>query len=326
MLLYEGAIRVPFLLWRPGPRPRRARRRGDRARSSTSRRRPRPRGRSRSRRYRRRGACVPLHRGARAGAAASGLLRRRCCRKLYMNWAPLRALRDGRYKLIDAPRPELYDLAATPASQRNLYAERPQTARALQTALDRVAGGEGRDERGAPSTARRSRSWRPSAISAPARSPAARRHEPGRPEETSSRSSTACAAPTAPCATSGSATRCRSCARSWPRTRRTPLPRWSWAAPTWCRGQTPRRDPPTSGATSSCVPTSSYAHLWLAICHVRRGEQDASLREADAALALDPRFSDARVLKAGDPGVARPARGGRPRSPRRPSRRTRPSR
>ena len=27
-----------------------------------------------------------------------------------LGWSPLRALRDGRFKLIDAPRPELYDL------------------------------------------------------------------------------------------------------------------------------------------------------------------------------------------------------------------------
>ena len=27
-----------------------------------------------------------------------------------MNWAPLESLRDGRWKFIDAPEPELYDL------------------------------------------------------------------------------------------------------------------------------------------------------------------------------------------------------------------------
>jgi tetratricopeptide (TPR) repeat protein len=47
------------------------------------------------------------------------------------------------------------------------------------------------------------------------------------------------------------------------------------------------------------VPTSSYAHQWIAICHVRLGEREQALREADAALALDPKFTDARVLKAG---------------------------
>ena len=50
---------------------------------------------------------------------------------------------------------------------------------------------------------------------------------------------------------------------------------------------------------SELVPTSSYAHQWMAICHLRLGEREAALREAEAALALDPRFTDARVLKAG---------------------------
>ena len=38
--------------------------------------------------------------------------------------SPLRALRAGRYKLIDAPRPELYDLDRDPFEQRNIYDER----------------------------------------------------------------------------------------------------------------------------------------------------------------------------------------------------------
>ena len=38
-----------------------------------------------------------------------------------MNWAPLRPLRDDRWKLIDAPQPELYDLESDPGEQRNLY-------------------------------------------------------------------------------------------------------------------------------------------------------------------------------------------------------------
>ena len=39
-------------------------------------------------------------------------------------WAPLRSLRADRYKLIEAPRMELYDLVTDPAEQRNIYAER----------------------------------------------------------------------------------------------------------------------------------------------------------------------------------------------------------
>ena len=46
-------------------------------------------------------------------------------------WSPVRALRDERFKLIDAPRPELYDLDNDPGEQINLYEERPSVAAAL---------------------------------------------------------------------------------------------------------------------------------------------------------------------------------------------------
>ena len=39
-------------------------------------------------------------------------------------WSPLRSVRDSRFKLIDAPRPELYDLQLDPFEERNVYAER----------------------------------------------------------------------------------------------------------------------------------------------------------------------------------------------------------
>jgi arylsulfatase A-like enzyme len=50
-------------------------------------------------------------------------------------WSELRALRAGRFKLIAAPRPELYDLQADPGEQHNVYATRPQTVRAMLARL-----------------------------------------------------------------------------------------------------------------------------------------------------------------------------------------------
>jgi choline-sulfatase len=52
-----------------------------------------------------------------------------------LGWSPLRALRAGRYKLIEAPRPELYDLERDPFEQRNVYDERPEVAAALARRL-----------------------------------------------------------------------------------------------------------------------------------------------------------------------------------------------
>ena len=51
-------------------------------------------------------------------------------------WSPLRALRDGRFKLIDAPRPELYDLERDPFEERNLFDERRPLADAMMRRLE----------------------------------------------------------------------------------------------------------------------------------------------------------------------------------------------
>ncbi len=57
-------------------------------------------------------------------------------------WAPLRSVRRGRLKLIEAPTPELYDLEADPGERINLHAERPRDADALSRALVELAGAE----------------------------------------------------------------------------------------------------------------------------------------------------------------------------------------
>jgi len=57
---------------------------------------------------------------------------------LTRNWAPLRGIVADGVKLIDLPLPELYDLAADPGEQRNLYAQQRERARPLEARLDRV--------------------------------------------------------------------------------------------------------------------------------------------------------------------------------------------
>jgi len=42
----------------------------------------------------------------------------------HFGWSDLRALRQGRYKLIAAPRPELYDLQDDPREEHNVFADR----------------------------------------------------------------------------------------------------------------------------------------------------------------------------------------------------------
>ena len=54
---------------------------------------------------------------------------------LHYGWSDLRMLREGRWKYIQAPRPELYDLSQDPAEERNLADEQPARAAALRGAL-----------------------------------------------------------------------------------------------------------------------------------------------------------------------------------------------
>ena len=55
-------------------------------------------------------------------------------------WSPVRALRDGRFKLIDAPRPELYDLERDPFEEHNVYEQRPAIANGMSRRLNELAG------------------------------------------------------------------------------------------------------------------------------------------------------------------------------------------
>jgi len=67
---------------------------------------------------------------------------------LQFGWSPLHYLRSTRYKLIKAPRPELYDLSVDPEETTNVLARHPEVARDLMDKLDRLVEETGR---GAPS-------------------------------------------------------------------------------------------------------------------------------------------------------------------------------
>jgi choline-sulfatase len=64
--------------------------------------------------------------------------------QLEFGWSDLRAWRDGRYKLIRAPRPELYDLARDPGETTNLFSREPERARQMAEAMDAVLARESR--------------------------------------------------------------------------------------------------------------------------------------------------------------------------------------
>ncbi len=69
---------------------------------------------------------------------------------LQFGWSDLRVIRDGRYKYIRAPRPELYDLREDPGERHDLAREKAPQAAAMGTALakllerEKQPGGEGK--------------------------------------------------------------------------------------------------------------------------------------------------------------------------------------
>jgi Flp pilus assembly protein TadD len=68
------------------------------------------------------------------GKAATSPTSAAYCETYYpseFGWSPLRALRSGRFKYIDAPKPELYDLVADPHETHNVY----QTEQAMANEL-----------------------------------------------------------------------------------------------------------------------------------------------------------------------------------------------
>jgi arylsulfatase A-like enzyme/Flp pilus assembly protein TadD len=67
--------------------------------------------------------------------------------RTYMNWSELRAMRTDAWKLIVAPRPELYNLERDPQESNNLIARYPADADQLQKKIWEVAGEQNRQEK-----------------------------------------------------------------------------------------------------------------------------------------------------------------------------------
>jgi arylsulfatase A-like enzyme/Tfp pilus assembly protein PilF len=63
--------------------------------------------------------------------------------RYHYGWSDLRSLTSGRYKFIEAPRPELYDLEQDPGERRNLYGERQALAERMAGILRSKEAGQG---------------------------------------------------------------------------------------------------------------------------------------------------------------------------------------
>jgi arylsulfatase A-like enzyme/tetratricopeptide (TPR) repeat protein len=63
---------------------------------------------------------------------------------LQFGWSALHSLRSSRYKLIKAPRPELYDLSTDPEERTNVFERKAELGRDLMRRLDRLIEETGR--------------------------------------------------------------------------------------------------------------------------------------------------------------------------------------
>ncbi len=84
---------------------------------------------------------------ARSEADASPLYAESYLPRLHFNWSELRGIQSGNYRLIDGPKPELYDLSRDPGETQNLHQQKPAVAEELRAQLGSViqkysAGGE----------------------------------------------------------------------------------------------------------------------------------------------------------------------------------------
>jgi arylsulfatase A-like enzyme/thioredoxin-like negative regulator of GroEL len=217
---------------------------------------------------------------------------------LYMNWAPLHAIRDERYKLIDAPRPELYDLARDPGETDNRYEAEPSRAAALHQALaSETGGGEGAMSAGRLDQETVEKLAALGYVGAAGHPEAAARGTQKDPKDVI-----------------GVFNRLRR-ANSAVRDRRfddalpilheviaaDPANAFARVVLGSAYMGMGRNDEAIRWFKSyvELVPSSSYAHQWMAICQLRQGRRDEALREAAAALAIDPRFTDALILRGG---------------------------
>jgi len=64
---------------------------------------------------------------------------------IQFGWSPLCSLRTARYKFIDAPRPELYDIHQDQGEQTNIYPQHSDIALKMKAELDRLLTETGKD-------------------------------------------------------------------------------------------------------------------------------------------------------------------------------------
>ena len=211
--------------------------------------------------------------------------------QFFMQWAPLRAVEAGRWKYIDAPEPELYDLSADPREERNVAAAEPARNGHPQT---RARGHD----------AARSGRLASTPLSAEARAErlASLGYLSAAAPEPASDQANACPIRSGWCRSSSELLEGN---RALSRANRTQADALTIAREVLAKDPgnafarlllgraalaTGRNQEAVarSRPISSCVPGSADAHHWMALAHLRLGDRARALAEEEAALAHRP--------------------------------------
>jgi choline-sulfatase len=220
---------------------------------------------------------------------------------LYMNWAPLRSIQDEKWKFIDAPSPELYDLAADAAEQTNLIERMPGRAAELRRALDELTGGgtgamaeRKLDREAAAKLAALGYVSATASTVVPQGSAGSDKPDPKQMIGVFNAIREANAA-----LQQGRFDRAADLARD--ALARDPKNAFAILVLANANRERGRYREAAAGyrAYLEFVPTSADAHHRMAICYARLGDADRALAESEAALAIDPRFGDAHDLRGG---------------------------
>ena len=218
--------------------------------------------------------------------------------EFFMQWASLRAIEAGRWKYIDAPEPELYDLGADPAEQVNLAGRESARVTSLKRVLDGMAGaGAGRLASTPLTSAARERLASLGYLSATA--PAPTRETAALPDPKRMVSLFEKLLDGNRALARGEEDQAAAIARDvLARDGGNAFARLLQGRAALASGR--NQEAVTAlKAYAALVPGSADAHHWMALAHLRMGERDRALAEEEATLAIDPRHAAALSLKAG---------------------------
>lgn len=217
--------------------------------------------------------------------------------KLYLNGAALRALREDRFKLIDAPRPELYDLERDPGETQNRFAEEPEIAGRLRAELERLTRGGSAISVGRVDGEAAEKLEALGYLGASEVAPTARNEAEKDPKDL--------------IAVFNRLRRAERAVRDRRFEEALPILNGLIAedrgnafahlvlGSAYMGMRQHARAVEQFRFYLALVPNSAHAHQSMAVGYANLGDEASALREAGSALALDPHLSDARVLRAG---------------------------